>query len=199
MKKLFALAIALVMVFALSVSVFAANSGSTTMSDPDGSWWVQTAFAELTGEDIAAHIADGDTTVTISSPDGGLFLIAYNNDAGVWGYPTEADLGGAVGTGTYTLELSEIREGEDFFVILRNGSGSYTIEWAFSGAAAEPEPEPAVDVEPEPEAPAAEPEAPAAEPAPAPAPAPSAPATGLALAVVPAVMALAAVAVSKKH
>ena len=46
----------------------------------------------------------------------------------------------------------------------------------------------------EPEAPAAEPEAPAAEPAPAPAPA-----TGLALAVVPAVMALAAVAVSKKH
>lgn len=53
-----------------------------------------------------------------------------------------------------------------------------------------------VDPEPAP-APAADP-----EPAPAPAPAPStttAPATGLALAVVPAVMALAAVAISKKR
>lgn len=55
------------------------------------------------------------------------------------------------------------------------------------------------DTTPEPDtaAPAADPE-PVADPTPAPAE-PSAPATGLALAVVPAVVAMAAVAVSKKH
>ena len=67
---------------------------------------------------------------------------------------------------------------------------------AVEGAAAPAEEEAPAAEETPAEAPAAE-EAPVAEPAPAPAPA--APATGLALAVVPAVMALAAVAVSKKH
>ena len=80
--------------------------------------------------------------------------------------------------------------------IAYNGEGADT---AAEPEATEPEATEPEATEPE----ATEPEATEPEvneaPAPAPAPAPSAPATGLALAVVPAVMALAAVAVSKKR
>lgn len=174
MKKILAIAIALVMAMALSVTAFAADSGSFTMSG-DGSWWVQKTFKELTNEDLAGH-----STLTCTSD--GSIMGAYNSKAsGAWETTTD-------GASSFTIDLTDVPDGEDVAIILRNQTGDFTVEWAFDA-----EPAPAAD-DTAAEAPAddAAAETPAETPA-------DAPATGLALAVIPAVVAMAAAVVSKKH
>ena len=197
MKKLLAIMMAMVMVFALTIAVAAdevmsfthsgegwGNSDSTftfdTLNDDDvvtftmdasdlsAGWW-QAGLNHSGGQTVLLESANPDV-LSVSMTVAELHAMAGDSD---WGYQLFVNCSGGNVDATVTLTVD-------------------------APSAAEPEPE-APAAEPEPEAPAAEPEAPAAEPAPAPAPAPSAPATGLALAVVPAVMALAAVAVSKKH
>ena len=182
MKKLLAILTALTMAAVLTMAVFAADSGSFTMT-ADGSWWLQKDFTELTGESIEGH-----QSITFTASTGANLVIAVTDSDGNW-TQTEAAL-------THTIDLSGVSA---VFVILSNGdTADYEIEWAFvDDAAAEA---PAAD-ETETEAPdETEAEAPAAtetETAPA-ATAETSPNTGIAFAVVPAIAALAALGITKK-
>lgn len=180
MKKLLAILTALTMAAVLTMAVFAADSGSFTMT-ADGSWWLQKDFTELTGESIEGH-----QSITFTAPTGANLVIAVTDSDGNW---TQTE-----GATTHTVDLSGV---DTLFVILSNGdTADYEIEWAFVDDAAAEE-APAAD---ETEAPAAaEAETETTE---TPAPATetdTSPNTGIVFAVVPAIAALAALAVSKKR
>lgn len=184
MKKLLAILTAITMAAAMTVAVFAADSGSFTMT-ADGSWWLQKDFTELTGESIEGH-----QSITFTAPTGANLVIAVTDSDGNW-TQSEAAL-------THTIDLSGVSA---VFVILSNGdTADYEIEWAFVDDAAAEE-APAAD-ETETETPAeTEAETPAAtetETAPATAAAETSPNTGIALAVAPAIAALAAMTVTKR-
>ena len=182
MKKLLAILTALTMAAVLTMAVFAADSGSFTMT-ADGSWWLQKDFTELTGESIEGH-----QSITFTAPTGANLVIAVTDSDGNW-TQTEAAL-------THTIDLSGV---DTLFVILSNGdTADYEIEWAFVDDAAAEE-APAAD-ETETEAAAeTEAEAPATETVAAPAATTeTSPKTGIALAVIPAIAALAAMTVTKR-
>lgn len=236
MKKILAIALALVMVFALTVSVFA-EEVVYKMADTDtlGQLLEDVAIGDGTpitidhdeygvGARIATNWVGGGATwnaiLDAVKVDGAVLKLTYTGTITGIGFQTDAggdeftpvtDVTVVDGKNVAIIPCADIVanapnatsgdfggwgnfiaqfEGEIAFYGLEFVTG-YEAPAAAPEADAEPE---ETDAEPEPEAPAAEPEAPAAEPAPAPAPA-----TGIALAVVPAVMALAAVAVSKKH
>lgn len=181
MKKILAILTALTMAAVMTVAVFAADSGSFTMT-ADGSWWLQKDFTELTGVSIEGH-----QSITFTAPTGANLVIAVTDSDGNW---TQTE-----GATTHTVELSGVSA---VFVILSNGdTADYEIEWAFVDDAAA-------------EAPAADNTVVAAEPAEAEAPAatetetaPAAttensPKTGVAFAVIPAITALAALGITKK-
>ena len=238
MKKILAIALALVMIFALSVSVFA-EEVVYKMADNDtlGQLLDTVTIASGTpitiehdeyavGARIATNWVNGGTWNAILDAvkvDGAVLKLTYTGTITGIGFQTDAggdeftpvtDVTVVDGKNVAIIPCADIvanapnATSGDFggwgnFIAQFEGEIAFygfEIVTGYEAPAAEPEadaePE-ETDAEPEAEAPAAEPEAPAAEPAPA--PAPSAPATGLALAVVPAVMALAAVAVSKKH
>lgn len=182
MKKLLAILTALTMAAAMTVAVFAADSGSFTMT-ADGSWWLQKDFTELTGESIEGH-----QSITFTASAGANLIIAVTDSDGNW---TQNE-----GSTTYTIDLNGI---SNVFVILSNGdTADYEIEWAFVDDAAAEE-APAAD-ETETEAAAeTEAEAPATETVAAPAATTeTSPKTGIALAVIPAIAALAAMTVTKR-
>lgn len=237
MKKILAIALALVMVFALTVSVFA-EEVVYKMADSDtlGQLLETVAIGDGTpitidhdeygvGARIATNWVGGGTTwnaiLDAVKVDGAVLKLTYTGTITGIGFQTDAggdeftpvtDVTVVDGKNVAIIPCADIvanapnATGGDF-----GGWGNFIAQFegeiAFYGfeivtgyeAPAAPE------ADAEPEETDAEPEAPAAEPAPAPAaeptpaPAPSAPATGIALAVVPAVMALAAIAVSKKH
>ena len=224
MKKIFAIVVALTMVMALSVSVFAVEgSDEFKLTVGESETWVNKL------SDAVTISGTGVYTFTISglSFDGANMTVLYLKDAA--GADADANGGSYDGPSTLTgatIYTKSIKiNGEQ--VALSEGyptgttdAGIYDICWfniwgnsyfeAYNGTVNDIE----VVIEvvnegEEPSAPAAE-EAPAANRAPAEtttssneeAPAAStstAPKTGIALAVVPAVMALAAVAVTKKH
>ena len=218
MKKILSIAIAAVMILCLSVSVFADYDEPVTLGLYAGGWG-----------DVGSVVVDkpGTYSITASKIDSNDWIIVKNTagettptsiPAGTVIRTTELKVNGTVVTFEggndyfdYTVGANgeiEIKYwlqpgfgGHDYIVDRPENITSVEVTFVVDPDAVSAEPEaPATDVEPEPEAPTAEPEAPAAEPAPAPeAPAATAPATGIVLAVVPAVMALAAVAVSKKH
>ena len=223
MKKILAIALAMVMVLACSVAVFADYTltnaqGQDTEDAIDGGL----AIASSQGDDycrLATNWVGGGSVyneiLEAVKVDGASIKITYTGTLTMIGFQTEQ--------GSYEMvEITNVTEvdGKNVAIVscadliaaapvaIANdnvGWGNFMVQYvdspvlyslevgSFSAPAADPEPAPA-DPEPAP--------APAADPEPAPAPAPStntAPATGLALAVVPAVVAMAAVAVSKKH
>ena len=76
MKKLLAILTALTMAAVLTMAVFAADSGSFTMT-ADGSWWLQKDFTELTGESIEGH-----QSITFTAPTGANLVIAVTDSDG---------------------------------------------------------------------------------------------------------------------
>ena len=196
MKKILSLAVAFVMVMALTVSVFA-NLDLT--SNASGTLNENLSF------DIPAEVdvSDGATvTLHLKGTSDNTTVRAYLTDAGDVGRVTDVAYyevtGGAFdatvdilidyegGFGGTTAPTRIMLKGQDSSTPLANTTFEVIEIVNADGAAAPAETETP-----------AETEAPAETPAET--PAPEAPKTGLALAVVPAVMALAAVAVSKKH
>lgn len=220
MKKILSIAIAAIMVLCLSVSVFADYDEPVTLGLYAGGWGdVGSVVVDKPGTyTITASKIDSNDWIIVKNTAGETTPTAI--PAGTVIRTTELKINGTVVT---------FEGGNDYFDYTVGANGEIEIKYwlqpGFGGhdyivdrpetitsvevtfvvdpdAAAEPE-APAAEEENEPATqPDAvpvedvEPETPAAEPAPAPAPAP---ATGIVLAVVPAVMALAAVAVSKKH
>lgn len=137
MKKILAIITALTMAAVMTLAVFAADSGSFTMT-ADGSWWLQKEFTELTGESIEGH-----QSITFTASEGANLVIAVTDSDENW-TQTESST-------THTVDLSGVNS---LFVILSNGdNGDYEIEWAFvDDAAAEEAP---AATETEAEAPAA--------------------------------------------
>ena len=210
MKKILAIVIAIAMTLALSLTVFADevvvfdNPAGEAWDDCVNSWdffgvgglWGRNAAnaLDISIEDLVALFADGSYSfvyVYSGNPgynNGGIPTGVVNGDFEN-GAPCEVvDL--ADGTHQATVKLSDVlaaagvaAENVENFVIQMSTDDFKLISAKFTNGAAEtPAPAPAEDTTP------------------APAPSTStAPATGLALAVVPAVMALAAVAVSKKR
>ncbi len=227
MKKILAIAIAVMMVMALSVSVYADTLFTHEFTDAhDDGWWEDTSMNGL-GSDadlIAALKTEGAKLVIYASADavptedGGGFQYGFQ-DTATW-VNVLAHSNFANGEGNLGYESAEVVDGQTVIVIDaatlmaaadEAGAALATYNWIngasagdtfkievvtgdsvpASAAAAE---EPAAE-EPAAEAPAED--APAAEAAPAETAA--APSTGIALMVIPAVVALGAVAVSKKH
>ena len=203
-KKILELVVAVMMVMALSVTVFA-NVDVTADIDTSDNTCYKVAIPE------GVDVSNGATvTIHIKGTSNNAAIRVYLSDAADNGRvneitPIDVVDGAFDGTVDIVIDSTGAVQGtaDPTHIILKAESYGVVIDGTFElveivtadDAAPEVDAEPeAPAAEPEPEAPAAEPEAPAAEPAPAPAPA-----TGLALAVVPAVMALAAVAVSKKH
>lgn len=179
MRKIIAVVVALTMIMALSISVFADNSGTYEASaTEDNMWWHETKFFEL----FDLSELEGATTLTIESSVE--FTVGYNGENEQWIQPD-------TGTTAIVIDLTTAVINDAAKVCVRPGNTSpFTITWTIAGGASAP----------------AEDNAPAADNTPAedttPAPSTSentAPKTGLALAVVPAVMALAAAAVTKKR
>lgn len=216
MKKIFAILMAAMLVMALSVSAFAAETVvfdnpegevPTSCEDPWGSFGV---VGDVWGRGYCCDISLADL-VALFDEGGYSFTYVYSGSGSWEGNAPHAvinaDWDNAVdftytdlGDGKFeaTIALADILSGygiassdiETFCV--QNWTTDFKLYSAkFTNEASAPA------ATPEPSAPAADPEpsAPAATPADT-TPAPS---TGLALAVVPAVVALAAVAVSKKH
>lgn len=223
MKKILAIAVALVLAMALTVSVFAEDVVYEMTTTQGQEFEGKTLPTELVMNDgycrlatnwvgggseysaIIAAINTADATLVITYTGTiSQFIIQTENggsDTPIDLVPTEvdgknvaaiacADIIAAmpVGCGNDNVGWGNIAViGEDGAMI-----ESFKVVTGYAAAAAPaedntPAPEPAADTTPEP------------APAKTETPAPSAPQTGLALAVVPAVMALAAVAVSKKH
>lgn len=203
MKKIFAIIVALTMVFALCVSVSAIDgSDEFKLTVGQSETWVNAL------SDAVTISGPGEYTFTITglSFSGANMTVLYLKDAA--GADADASGGSYDGPSTLTgatiLTKSIKINGEE--VALTEGyptgttdAGIYDICWfntwgdsyfeIYNGTVNEIEVViEVVDAEAAEEAPVPADEAPAA-----------APETGLALAVVPAVMALAAVAVSKKH
>ena len=235
MKKLLAIALAVVMVFALTVSVFA-EEVVYSMTETGGQYMESISLADgavLDGgsDGIGARIATnwvGGGTVysaiveALQTADA-VVRITYTGEITQIGFQTEngemefadvTDVTEVDGKNVAIVPCADIVAAApvaiandnvgwgNFMLVYADGTVLYGFE-VVTGYEAAAEPEATEDepeaTEDEPEV--TEPEAtePEAAPEAAPAPAPSAPATGLALAVIPAVMALAAVAVSKKH
>ena len=179
MKKILAVIVAVMMAMTLVMSVSAEEYAGEV---PAGSeWWYEVMIHDI----IPLENLEGHSTITFGCDCN--FAAGYN-EGDTWIQRTELT------TDPITIDLSTATINNDSKIMLQKGSaGAFTITYTFDGAeAAAPAETPAET----------EAEAPAAEETPAETPAETetkAPATGLALAVVPAVMALAAVAVSKKH
>ena len=208
MKKILSLAVAFVMVMALTVVAFAAEV--IDMND--------TAKDVYDGENAHVAIPEGvDTSdgavITIHATghsDNDQFRLYLTNSGDANGrvsdmvyvdggdFDVTAEL--KVELGVYDTDVIPTHvqiKGPDYQTPLANTSiTSFEFVGASEAAPAETEEPAETEAPAETETPA-ETEAPAETPAET--PAPEAPKTGLALAVVPAVMALAAVAVSKKH
>ena len=219
MKKILSIAIAAVMVLCLSVSVFADYDEPVTLGLYAGGWGdVGSVVVDKPGTySITASKIDSNDWIIVKNTAGETTPTSI--PAGTVIRTTELKVNGTVVT---------FEGGNDYFDYTVGANGEIEIKYwlqpGFGGhdyivdrpetitsvevtfvvdpdAAAEPEAPVAAEDEPATQPDAVpvedvEPEAPAAEPAPAPAPAP---ATGIALAVVPAIVAMAAVAVSKKR
>ena len=216
MKKILAIAVAVVMAMALSISVFADDvlfSHDFTDAHADG-WWEDTS--------VNGFGSDADFIAALKTEGAVLRVYGDLSGGGQWGFqstvswknvlvktvddPSDADnqVIYVPAEGDYLeVDAATVIAGCDaigcdlsgYNWINGSGAGDTTkIEVVIPAAAEEPAADetaeaPADDAAAE-EAPAAD-EAPAAEAA--------APSTGIALAVIPAVIAMAAVAVSKKH
>ena len=237
MKKILAIAMALVMVLSLTVAVFAEDviynmvttggqymdgidvaSGAKLDDGGEGGWgrlatnWVQGGTVL---NDVLEAFKNTDASVRITFT-GDITQIGFQTENGgleMTDIPAE-NITEADGKKVAIVPVATIVANAPF-AIANDNTGFFNFMLTYSGdtvlygfevvSGLEAAAAPAETEEPaETEAPAettAETEAPAEAPAETPAetPAPEAPKTGLALAVVPAVMALAAVAVSKKH
>ncbi len=215
MKKILAIAVALVMVMAMSVCVFADdpltldNFGTSGWdSEYDAAtktitfsgawtgrgWWIgsdapMTGYEAITIEFDGGAAAAGQVVCEYDGADSDTTTFAAG----------DASVTAVIKADAPCTQIYVQIGGDPQPLVLK--SVSMTAAGAAAPAETEAEEAPA-ETEAEAEAPAeaeaeeAPAEAPAAE---APAETAAAPATGLALAVIPAVMALAAVAVSKKH
>lgn len=225
MKKIFAILVAAMLVMALSVSAFAAEATATgsfvcTFTDNDydsaitggslsgdvnvdGTWGgsfpditpiIETVapLADVTHIAVTVTASNGDACWNGVTPKLELHWNTRDNNDGapatvefVDGVAVvEADVPAGISAVVLNPYAFNSEAGEITFNVSVVVTGDF--EAAAPAPAADPEPAPAADPEP-------------SAPAPAPAETTPAPATGLALAVVPAVMALAAVAVSKKR
>lgn len=207
MKKFVAILVAALLVFALSVGVFAEEivvfnnpdgEVPTSCEDPWGSFgvagdtWGRGTCCDISLEDLIALFEQGGYTLSY----------VYGGSPATWG-DTEGHPAAVLNAGweqgvrmNYTeigdgkweasVALDDVLAGYDMeagaieALAIQNWAGDFKLYSAKFTNGAD-----TVAAAPAPEAPAAS--------------APAAPSTGLALAVVPAVMALAAVAVSKKH
>ena len=238
MKKLLAIVIAMMMVMALSATVFAedviyalgendtlgqhletvtiANGGILPAEDPDGMGsriatnWVNNSTFNL----ILSALKTEGAVVRITYT-GTIKAIGFQSSFGTETLVNVTDVTEVDGKNVAIIPCADILAGApdvvaggfDWCNLLVTQDGEvalsgFEVVTGYEAAPAEAETETEAPAEAEAEAPAeteAPAEAEAEAPAEAPAETPAAPATGLALAVVPAVMALAAVAVSKKH
>ncbi len=233
MKKLLAIVLAVAMVMALSVSVFAEDV-VYTMETTEGQGMESLALADgavfSTGDNgdsyarIATNWVNGGSIysqlISLVQTEGAVLRLTYTGTITVVGFQTEnggyeltnvTDITEVDGKNVAIIPCADIVANAPVAIANDNvGWGNFMVDYTEGGAlygfeivtgyeapaAEEPAAEEPAAEEPAAEEPAAE--EPAAEEPAAPAETP-APATGLALAVVPAVIALAAVAVSKKH
>ena len=232
MKKILSIAVALMMVMALSICVFADDEVVYEYTvpgpvDTNGSWWDTSSGLTSSDADFVAAIQTEGTmlriecdAVAVDGAEGHGFQYGFQCTSGNW---TMATIHSNFANGEGVCGADEIVVNGDrayiyvdapaFYALAKEtieGAGDSIDSWQWiSGQCTGKNYSIAVvkhaaaEAPAETEAPAAETEAPAETTAeteePASTPAPEAPKTGLALAVVPAVMALAAVAVSKKH
>lgn len=204
MKKLLALVIALMMVMALSVTVFA----DTTVYvhefvdpvDTDGGWWSNPADFSNDADFVAALQTEGAVLVIVADADAANgFQFGFQAQGGSWSsgliHSNFANGEGVIGAdvavegdrATITVDAPAFYAAS-VAAITAAGDSLDTWQWVNGQNTGK-----AYSVS------VVVPDAPATNEAPATTDTPAAPSTGLALAVVPAVMALAAVAVSKKH
>lgn len=189
MKKIISIVAAVMLIAALSVNVFAAETGTlnVTVTEADN-WWHEVKFSEMF--DFAT--AEGYDTLTVTV-EGVNLIPAYNSPDG-WVQAEEPV------NGTATIDLANCILDENGKVALSVAAGEYVLTWTLSKAGEEveaPAAEPEADAAPEAESTESsetESTAPAAEADEA-----ASPETGLTLAVLPAVAAIAAVIVSKKR
>lgn len=183
MKKVISIIAAIMLIAALSVNVFAAETGTlnVTVTEADN-WWHEVKFSEMF--DFAA--AEGYDTLTITV-EGVNLIPGYNSPDG-WVQPEEP------ANGTATIDLANCILDENGKIALSAAAGDYVLTWTLSKAGEEI----AAPAEPEadaaPKAESSENSAPAADTNEE-----SSPETGITLAALPAVAAIAAVLVSKKR
>ncbi len=183
MKKIISIVAAVMLIAALSVNVFAAETGTlnVTVTEADN-WWHEVKFSEMF--DFAT--AEGYDTLTVTVE--GVNLIPGYNSPNGWVQPEEP------ANGTATIDLANCILDENGKIALSAAAGDYVLTWTLSKAGEEVEApaEPEADAAPESES--SESTAPVAE-----ADETASPETGLSLAVLPTVAAIAAVLVSKKR
>ncbi len=179
MKKILAVIVAVMMAMTLVMSVSADEYAGEV---PAGSeWWYEVMIKDI----IPLENLEGHSSITFGCDCN--FAAGYN-EGDTWIQRTD------LSTEPITIDLTTATINDDSKIMLQKGSaGAFTITYTLDDGAAAPAEETPAEAPAETEA-----EAPAAEETPAETET-KAPATGLALAVVPAVVALAAVAVSKKH
>lgn len=175
MKKVISIIAAIMLIAALSVNIFAAETGTlnVTVTEADN-WWHVVKFSEMF--DFAA--AEGYDTLTITVE--GVNLIPGYNSPNGWVQPEEP------ANGTATIDLANCILDENGKIALSAATGDYVLTWTLSKAGEE--------VEAPAEAESSESSAPAADTN-----GEASPETGITLAVLPAVAAIAAVLVSKKR
>ena len=204
-KRILAIVVAVMMVMALSVSVFAAELVSEPISKTTAGQYEEGPIVTL-----PTPIAKGSTvTITIKgeTDSSARFYLSDDNYSTMMEMPSVQYLSEEAGTFEWTGEANTA-VGDATCIVFKgiNGGATITITSVVIegyGEVADDAAAPADDVvEDGTEADNNTVEPDTAAPAPAPAPATTetkAPSTGIALAVVPAVVAMAAVAVSKKH
>ena len=217
MKRIFAILTAMAMVFAVSVAAYADDAvlltGSTELEG--GSYWaMDTTFEgnDNAGGDPLPWVDDWTTISKVVLTSDSPFVIGYRMADGSWTqldgqneYTVDYTAGDimVVNDGT-TMQTGANEEGlaiPEFLIAISTGDAAtfkidYTI-YGKEGAEATSETEAAAPESGSAEEPTeAEPEAALDSNS---TPATKAPSTGLALAVVPAIVALAAITVSKKH
>ncbi len=189
MKKIISVLVAVALVAVMSLSIFAAETGTMTVTVPAGSeWWYEVKFTDI----FDFSLAEGCDTLTITV-EGANFTAGYKAASGEWVQPDAS-------SEPIVIDLANCELNADAKACLSPGAtGDYVLTWTLSKADESAE-APAENTE----APAENTEAPA-ENTEAPAENTETPAetsepakTGVVLALLPMAVAAAAVVVSKR-
>ncbi len=191
MKKIISVLVAVALVAVMSLSIFAAETGTMTVTVPAGSeWWYEVKFTDI----FDFSLAEGCDTLTITV-EGANFTAGYKAASGEWVQPDAS-------SEPIVIDLANCELNADAKACLSPGAtGDYVLTWTLSKAdesadasdadtttPAEDTTAPAEDTT----APAEDTTAPAADETSEPAK------TGIVLALLPMAVAAAAVVVSKR-